>query len=55
MFVLLLRVLLTVDGFWIGWLDLLHLVHLHNSGLHTTQRYRYSTQFAVRTSILSLH
>jgi hypothetical protein len=30
---LLSRVLVTIDVFWIGWLDLLHLIHSHNSGL----------------------
>jgi hypothetical protein len=34
-----------LDGFWIGWLDLLHLIHSHSSGLHAIQRYRYSTHF----------
>jgi hypothetical protein len=28
------------DGFWIGWLDLLHHAHSHNSGLQVIQRYR---------------
>jgi hypothetical protein len=49
----------TIEGFWIGWLDLLHLIHLHSSGLQAIQRYRYSTLFPVhrytRTRVLSLH
>jgi hypothetical protein len=38
------RVLVTIDGFWIG-LDLLDLIHSHSSGLQAIQRYRYSTHF----------
>jgi hypothetical protein len=34
------------NGFWIGWLDLLHLMHSHSSGLHVIQRYHYSTPWA---------
>jgi hypothetical protein len=45
-------------GFWIGWLDLLHLVHSHSSGLQAIRRYRYSTHFTVHrwtcTRVLSL-
>jgi hypothetical protein len=44
-------------GFWIGWLDLLHLIHSYNSGLQEIQRYRYSTHFPAhrytRTSLIS--
>jgi hypothetical protein len=28
------------NGFWIGQLDMLHLIHLHSSGLQAIQRYR---------------
>jgi hypothetical protein len=55
----LLHVLVTIDGFWFGWLDLLHLIHSHSSGLQAAQLCRYSTHFPVqlytRTRILSLH
>jgi hypothetical protein len=34
-----------IRGFLIGWLDLLHLIHSHSSGLLVMQRYRYSTHF----------
>jgi hypothetical protein len=30
---------------WIGWLNLLHLIHSHSSGLQVTQRYRYLHTF----------
>jgi hypothetical protein len=44
-------------GFWTGWLNLLHLIHSHSSGLQEIQRYRWSTHFPVhscsRTRILS--
>jgi hypothetical protein len=46
-----------LDGSSIGWLDLLHLIHSHNSGLHAIQRYRWSTHFIVHrcthTKVLS--
>jgi hypothetical protein len=45
--------------FWIWWLDLLHFIHSHSSGLQAIQRYRWSTHFPVhrytRTRVLSLH
>jgi hypothetical protein len=31
--------------FWIGWLDLLHHIRSHRTGLHAIQRYRCSTHF----------
>jgi hypothetical protein len=31
-------VLVTIDGVWIGWLDLLHLIHSCNSGLQAIYR-----------------
>jgi hypothetical protein len=44
--------------FWIGWLYLLHLTHLHISGLHAIQRCRYSAhfpvhQYAIRFSVFT--
>jgi hypothetical protein len=36
------RVWVTIDGFWIGRLDLLHLIYSHSSGLHP---YSYSIHF----------
>jgi hypothetical protein len=47
------------NGFWIGWFDLLTLIHIQSSGLQVTQRYRYSIHFSVHrctcTMILSLY
>jgi hypothetical protein len=34
-----------IDGFWIGWLDLSHLIHSHSSELQAIQHCRYSTHF----------
>jgi hypothetical protein len=42
------------DGFWIGWLDLLHHAHSHNLGLQVIQRYRWPThtsQFTVTNAL----
>jgi hypothetical protein len=36
------------DGVWIGWLDLLSLIHSHSSGLQAIRRYHYSTHFQFR-------
>jgi hypothetical protein len=48
----------TIDGFGIGWLDLLT-PHTYNSGLQEIQRYWWYTQFRIHrctsTRILSLH
>jgi hypothetical protein len=40
-------------GFWIGWLDLLHLIHSHNSGLQAIQHYPilHTFQFTVPHSL----
>jgi hypothetical protein len=46
-------------GFWIGWLDLLTLIHVHSSKLQATvalsQFYTLSVHRCTRTSVLSLH
>jgi hypothetical protein len=48
-----------ITGFWIGWLDLLRLIHSHSSVLQAIQRNFRSTYFPVHrctcARILSLH
>jgi hypothetical protein len=44
------RVGVTIDGFWIGWLDLLHFIHSQSSGLQAITAYSYSTHFPVHVT-----
>jgi hypothetical protein len=52
------RVGMTIDGVWIGWLDLLT-TYTRNSGLQVMERYYRFTHptvpFDTRTKFLSLH